>query len=730
MAKKPTAIASPSPDDDKPIHPIEDMSNKIGGWSQGQVDKYHGDSKLSDELGIVPHKSKAHRIENYSNLLPGISGRPGMNRQDYDYFRPEEATPVLQREIILASDLAYTRVGLIKNVIDLMSDFASQGVRISHPNRKIERFFRNWWTKVKMSEICERFLNYLYRLGNVPLKIDYAKINKKMEKDLYRTRGAKNFLVEEQSIENREIPLKYTFIHPCAIQVVGNQLASFVGLPRYALNLPAQLRQMIIRPKQEEQFLVDKLPADIIAAAKDNKPYVLPPESIKVFFYKKNDWDTWAYPLISGILDDITLLEKLKLSDFAALDGAISNIRIFKLGSLEHKIAPSPSQAAKLASALENNTSVGTIDLIWGPDIDMIESKTAVHQFLGDTKYTPTLNNIYAGLGIPPTLTGTYGAAGTTNNFISLKTLTQRLEYGRQILVNFLQGEIAVVQKAMGFRLPAQVEFDVVNLSDEDVEKKLLIELSDRNLISDELLRIRFKNNPDMERVRIKRENKLREIDQLPPKTGPYINGNFEIEYKKILLQNGLLSPSEVGLELEEKTDKSFLERQTELQPPAPKGVPTTKKKAAGPNGRPKTSKDSTKRKTKKFSPRSGAMLLWAKSAQMKIAEEINKLYLQMIGKANLRQLSTEEAKSLEDIKFGVLFAVEPFSDLNKINIEFIHSALQKSKSLVPMENYVLNINKIVSVINRPLTFEEIREVQALIFVTHHTASSTSNDSL
>ena len=72
-------------------------------------------------------------------------------------------------------------------------------------------------------------------------------------------------------------------------------------------------------------------------------------------------------------------------------------------------------------------------------------------------KYTPHLNSVYAGLGIPPTLTGTYGAAGTTNNFISLKTLTQRLQYGRDVLQRFWAKEIEEVQKAMGFRKKTKI---------------------------------------------------------------------------------------------------------------------------------------------------------------------------------------------------------------------------------------------------------------------------------
>ena len=63
--------------------------------------------------------------------------------------------------------------------------------------------------------------------------------------------------------------------------------------------------------------------------------------------------------MIYSIMDDITVIEKLKLADMAALDGAISNIRIFKLGSLEHKIAPTKAATSKLAQILGNNVGGG-----------------------------------------------------------------------------------------------------------------------------------------------------------------------------------------------------------------------------------------------------------------------------------------------------------------------------------------------------------------------------------
>ena len=81
----------------------------------------------------------------YSNLDTNTSGKPGLTRRDYDFFRPDESVPRRIKGIIKRADDIYQRVGLVKNVIDLMGDFAAQGIRIVHPNKKIERFYRKWF---------------------------------------------------------------------------------------------------------------------------------------------------------------------------------------------------------------------------------------------------------------------------------------------------------------------------------------------------------------------------------------------------------------------------------------------------------------------------------------------------------------------------------------------------------------------------------------------------------
>lgn len=668
----------------------EDLSSKETALTEAS-------KSLEEFSGIQKTAGHSRYRTDFSNLDTGVSGRPGLTRKDYDVFRPDEAVPEKFKHILRSASSVYHRVGLVKNVIDLMGDFASQGIRLSHKNKRIERFYRNWFSKVSGYERSERFLNNLYRTGNVVLNRQTAKISLKVTDKLYKAVASPDIIISQDVLktEKRVIPWRYTFIDPVNVDVVGGPLSSFSGTKIYAITIPGQLRKIINNPKNDyEKKIVAELPDNIREAATTRKPYVLDPEKTLVFNYKKDDWAIWAYPMIYSIMDDIFVIEKLKLADLAALDGAISNIRIFKLGNLEHKIAPTKAATAKLASILQNNVGGGTMDLVWGPDIELIESKTSVHQFLGEEKYKPHLNSVYAGLGIPPTLTGTFGAAGTTNNFISLKTLTQRLQYGRRVLMEFWQKEIEIVQKAMGFRYPAKIEFDRMDLSNEEAEKALLIQLADRNIISDELLQTAFGFDPDMEKSRIQKENKDRKAKRYVEKSGPYHNPEFEKDLKKIALQTGLSAPSEIGLELEERkdSDKSLMDMKNDaIKSKTQQGNKPT---GVSGEGRPKNSKDSQQRKTKEFAPQTGAAInLWAMSAQDKINEIMNPYFLEFFNKKNMRSLSSTEYKEAEATKTKILLSLNILENITEDKILACMDRID-SKEVKNLYNKLCNFEK------------------------------------
>ena len=692
------------------------------------------------------HSSKAsHR--SFLDVDGDVSVRTGYQRQDYNRFRSRESVPRKQKRVIRMCMDAYDKIGIIRNVIDLMGDFATQGITLVHPNKRIERFYRRWFEKVSGGERSERFLNILYRCGNVVVRRRTAKLTKKLERDLQKSSGA-DLDPEIIKYAKREVPWRYDFLNPLTVEVIGGDLAVFAGSPEFGLNISTKIKNLIQKSKGEYSAIIDKLPADLVAAVRKGESIIpLDPEKTFAYYYKKDDWQMWSNPMILSVLDDIMMLEKMKLADMSALDGAISNIRLWKLGDLDNKILPTKTSINKLRNILASNVGGGTMDLVWGPELDFKESATEVHKFLGAEKYQPVLNSIYAGLGIPPTLTGASNSSGGgfTNNFFSLKTMIERLEYGREILTSFWNQEILKVQKAMGFRFPAEIHFEKMILSDESSEKNLLIQLADRDLISVETLQERFGEIPEIEKIRINREIRDREKEKMPQKASPYHNPQHRNDLEKIALGKDMLEVQDLGLvpseetgnhpfttpsdrrntnlideAREEKKDKQDeremkkMEVKQNSQPPKekefdPKGRPE--------DGRPKNSKDQTKRKQKRVAPRTGGgdftnLLLWANESQKKIAEIVNPALLSHYQKKNVRSLSKAQMDELEYIKLCVLCNTDPMSDIN------VNEVVTLLDTQMPVSEIVLSCQKdlvyrFVKANDRQPTIEEMRQIQS-----------------
>lgn len=649
-------------------------------------------SKTLQEYTLV----KAGRTENLG-IDSYTSVRDGVTRLDYEKFRTAESIPTKPNEIIKVCRDVYRKVGLIRNILDLMADFGSQGITLNHPSRSVQRFFRGWFKKVDGARISERFLNLLYREGISVIKRTMGKVSDKMEKVL-RSYGK---LMPDQSFDddrletiNTNIPIRYNFLNPLTLVPIAQEISQFVGKYAYAIKISQQIRDIVIRPKNTiEQNFITMMPKEFVKAIKDGVQEIpLDMSKLCVYHYKKDDWQTNGDPIIYAVLNDVFLLEKMKLADLCALDGAISQIRLWQLGDLEHEIFPTDAAASRLNEILLSNTGGGAFDIIWGPDLKLQPYETNVHQFLGKAKYEPVLDSIYAGLGIPPTLTGAATGAGFTNNYISLKTLVQRLEYGRMLLTQFWDQEINLVCQAMHFRQPAKVEFDRMILSDEAAEKALLIQLVDRDAISIETLLERFGEQPEFEELRIKKENEARESKDIAMKAGPYHQAQQTYELMKIALTKGLVTPEQAGIEIpvELQGQKTPFQMDLKAKTAQAKAAAEKMKGVVG-QGRPKNSKDSKKRKTKTVKPVGGKVsrssidiedtaafmttMMWAKGAYDSISSFILPAYLKSLNKKTARELSDNELKQIENIKFLVLSNLQPYCEINKKQINIAISS-------------------------------------------------------
>ena len=342
-------------------------------------------SQTADTLDAYDGIQKAvgyGRRTSYIDVEPNRSVRTSFLRQDYDNFRPGESVSNQQKRIIKMCMQAYDKVGIIRNVIDLMGDFASQGLVLVHPNKTIEKFYRKWFQQIGGIDRSERFLNYLYRCGNVIVKRKTAKLNAARERELRKSVAA-DLEIVDLKVKKREVPWSYDFLNPLAVDVkdYGTQV---VGKPEYVLNLSKYTYESLVKSSNLSKVIFKTLPNDLQRRL-DNGDRTIPldPEEVGFYHYKKDDWLLWANPMIYAILDDIIMLEKMKLADLAALDGAISNVRLWTVGDLDHKIIPTKAAINKLRDILASNVGGGTMDLVWGPELKFTESQSQVYRFWG-----------------------------------------------------------------------------------------------------------------------------------------------------------------------------------------------------------------------------------------------------------------------------------------------------------------------------------------------------------
>ena len=229
----------------------------------------------------------------------------------------------------------------------------------------------------------------------------------------------------------------------------------------------------------------------------------------------------------------------------------------------------------------------------------------------------------------------------------------------------------------MGFRFPAEIHFDSIILSDEAAQKKLLMDLADRDIISQETLLERFREIPNIEKVRVRREERERTNDaSSPKKAGPYHNPQHKNDIAKIALTKDIL-------------DSEYLEDMG-LPYSAPEVVETIEKIGDDDNkpkvdeGRPKFSKDTQKRKEKRVLPRSSdatSKTLWAIEAQAKISEIVSPIALSHFEKKNIRSLNKAEVDQLEHLKLCILTGMQPFMEIDEVTIkQLIDSKSKPSK--------------------------------------------------
>jgi hypothetical protein len=541
--------------------------------------------------------------------IPNVDVRAPFGRGDYESFRPNEAVPSNFKDSVRICRTVYKRASIVRQVIDLMTNFSCDGIHLEHSNLKVEAFFNAWFKKLNIKQISEEFARHALIDCNVIVKKVTAKMNTPVERQWVGGSPDVKINVDKEKTLTREIPVRYIFLDPLEAEWDKGSLSYIFGTRQLRYKLAKEVAAAV----RANPSLAKVLPEDFRNNLDKSSGFNLDMSKIYVGFNKKDSWDNWATPMLVSVLPDIFYKDKLRLADLAALDGVINIIRIWKLGDHAKEIFPGELSFEKLSNAIQSHTGGGAIDIVWDSMIDMKEYYPPVDKILGPEKYAQVNQDILIGLGVPDVLLGGKGA-NFSNSFIQLKTIIERLQAIREMIHDWLSKDIEAMCNSFGIEEQPKIVFSNMNLYDENVSKQLMIQLFDRGILSDKSLLEQFDRDVHTEDARINEQMK--------------------------------------------KLQKSGREQKGPFSAP--------EKEAGDTGGRPPNSKDAS-RKTRKAKPKvSSSNIIEAISIVNTALDLTSSVYLEKNKISNLRKLTASQKTDLENLNLLIISCINLTDTIDK----------------------------------------------------------------
>lgn len=600
----------------------------------------------------------------YSNVEDGISVRPPFTRKAWERFRPNERIPHKDVEVMTACREAYESVGLIRSVVDLMTEIAVEGLEIVSENEGIQNFFKQWSSKVNIRERAERFANYFVVEGNVVVGRKFESIDTPTVRRMRRDSA--------NSAKKSKIPLDYVFYDPQTITLIGGEAAIFSGVKKWAIKINStsitQFKALIKANSEDVLYNLSDEVKKAIINAKTGVDITIPfkEDEVYVGHYKKKDSAVWAKSFIYSILHDVIYNEKLRMAKISALDSWYNSVRLWRLGDHKEEILPDIGSIVRLSNVLENHSG-GTLDIIWDSMLSYDQYFPPIEKL---ENFTENYESMLLGLGIHKSLVGgNAGSSGSNDSFMGLRNLMKRIDAIRRAITDWIETEIEIISSELSFQSRPKIKFSVDNLFDQPSYFKLLTELNDRNVISNQTIVEKIGEMWEIEKSRMAKEESERKDGEIPDKYSPFIQTEIP--------------------DSNHKKNKELIKIKQE-----PSNQPQNLDPIL-PTGRPDGSKDTVKRKVSKRIRAS--KLAEAEDFQSMTDEILDSLYFSKFGLANKRQLNLKQKEELEKAKNKVFASYRG----EKINAEQV---VEISQSNFDSSAFDKKFNDEISSIKNPTT--------------------------
>lgn len=630
----------------------------------------------------------------------GVGMYGGMGAEGWVYQRQGQSIDHVR---IAQCRLLYKTEGVVQTIVHLLADFATEGLRIEHKDETVANFYQAWAKKIDLPGRIHRFIIDLLTTGNVFVWRKEAKlktsekttmkrgqayvIDGEMYDEKHRTIGD----LTREIPKGTKIPWGYISLNPLQIQLRGSRIAGdedwvflltrddVTGLKKKGKKGGAFEELKNYRYYDElgdtEVNIPDHLKGKLRSISKPTGAYVaeveLDDERLSVMQDRtKTDYEAWATPSVYPAHKEIMFKRLMRMGEASAVESLKHMITLIKLGDTKEGLAPTPQSIQRVAGALAAGAQ--SHYLIWDDLISGEVLQPDLGKILDPKKYESIDKDIFMALGVSESVMT--GQGSYANSFLSIKLLLEKLETIRNQMMNWLMFELRLIAERMSFRNLPNVRFGLMNLRDENTEKKLVADLFDRGILSQKTILEMYDLDYDMERKRQLHEKDNIETDNNPEEEGKKdVFGMPEPPVKSpVMMPSGPFRKNETA------------------QPPKGFGEP----QPGGTGGRPTNSK--TPQQKKRTTKPKGVAGLIAYDRTRNFVQEALPIVercltaeaVQLHGVQDVRSLNKRAKAALDHMVIGVMCQIAPDSDMTD-NLVYNTVGIVRSNPDVTADNPV-----------------------------------------
>lgn len=395
----------------------------------------------SNKVHKNPAKNRYKNIE--EGLLPFEASGDGVS---------------IQQSIELCQK-AYCNVAIFRNAIDVMAEFANSPIYLEGGTAPARDFISKWMERIKIWSLKDQYFREYYRSGNV----FYYRIDGKFQKEDFKK--ISSIYGSEGGLPLGKIPIRYILLNP--YDIVATRTTAFEDGDYKKILSEYELDRLRNPKTKEDKELFDSLPSEVRKQIKSKAFFsdgifvTLDPERLSYSFYKKQDYEPFAIPFGFSVLDDINWKLELKKIDQAISRTVENVILMITMGAKPDDGGINPNNLNAMQQLFQNESVGRVLVSDYTTKADFIIPD--INKVLGPDKYKVVNEDIRDALQ-----NIIVGQEKYANTQVKAQIFLERLKEARNAFLNdFLQPQIKILCRAMGFRKFPVAKFQDIDIKDE-----------------------------------------------------------------------------------------------------------------------------------------------------------------------------------------------------------------------------------------------------------------------